>query len=273
MIRVPSTPLSSAVQSTLLAYQREVDGGVDDETTYAERVGRAKKEFERRNRKDNATFSEIRATLRGMCRGPGRCMYCEDSAADEIEHVRPKHLYPESVFVWENFLFACGPCNGPKCAHFAVYSATTGAIVELAHPRNATFVVPEPGDPLFIDPRQEDPMTFLRLELRDTFQFEPLGAPRSREYERATYTIEKLHLNDREDLRAARADAYEGYSSILYTYYAAKRAGHEDTRLTPKIRAIRRLPHPTVWFEMKRQREHYPRLRTLFAAVPEALDW
>ena len=33
-----------------------------------------------------------------MCAGAKRCMYCEDSAADEVEHHLPKNLYPEFVF-------------------------------------------------------------------------------------------------------------------------------------------------------------------------------
>jgi hypothetical protein len=33
---------------------------------------------------------------------------------DEAEHINPKDLYLERVFDWANYLYACGPCNGPK---------------------------------------------------------------------------------------------------------------------------------------------------------------
>ena len=34
-----------------------------------------------------------------MSRGPNRCMYCEDSCADEIEHFRPKDLRLDKIAV------------------------------------------------------------------------------------------------------------------------------------------------------------------------------
>ncbi|MBX3729546.1 MAG: hypothetical protein KF858_10215 [Candidatus Sumerlaeia bacterium] len=38
-------------------------------------------------------------------------MYCEDSRATDIEHIRPKEHYPEVAFVWENYAYACNVCN------------------------------------------------------------------------------------------------------------------------------------------------------------------
>lgn len=35
-------------------------------------------------------FADVRRVLDEMCSGPRRCGYCEDSCADEIEHIRPK---------------------------------------------------------------------------------------------------------------------------------------------------------------------------------------
>jgi len=51
-------------------------------------------------------------------------MYCEDSAAVEVEHHHPKAHYPELAFAWENYLYACGPCNRPKNSKFAIFSQT-----------------------------------------------------------------------------------------------------------------------------------------------------
>ena len=50
-------------------------------------------------------------------------MYCEDSVADEVEHFRPKDLYPDVVFAWRNYLYACGQCNGGKNNRFSIVRA------------------------------------------------------------------------------------------------------------------------------------------------------
>lgn len=269
MIKVHANDLSPSVSEVLSEYQGEVDAGA----SYPDRVDLARRLFKSRNDKRNETFAAVRSALGSLCRGPGRCMYCEDSAADEIEHFYPKNLYPEFTFVWANYLYSCGPCNGPKSQWFAVFSAATGQRTEVSRPPGADVVPPEAGEPLYIDPRREDPMEFLRLDLRDTFHFRPLGARDTRAYDRATYTIDKLHLNDRDDLCEMRAHAFENYANVLFTYVKGRRAGLTVAELEPKIATICRSPHPTVWFEMKRQRDHHPRLRALFTAATEALEW
>jgi len=45
------------------------------------------------------------------------CSFCETPAplgSLEVEHILPKSIYPESEFVWENFLLACRNCNATK---------------------------------------------------------------------------------------------------------------------------------------------------------------
>ena len=44
----------------------------------------------------------------------GLCGYCEDITSGEIDHFRPKHLYPELVYFWSNWIFACHDCNQAK---------------------------------------------------------------------------------------------------------------------------------------------------------------
>src|SRR5437867_3043275 len=109
MIRLPSVLLPPLALQSLQGYQREIDMVRD----YAKRVEAAERLFKSRNKTSNNTFRAVRLKLHEMCSGARRCCYCEDSFADEVEHVRPKSLYPEHVFVWENYLYSCGPCNGP----------------------------------------------------------------------------------------------------------------------------------------------------------------
>jgi uncharacterized protein (TIGR02646 family) len=269
VIRLPDLKLPGDAQKKLDQYQGEIDALID----YATRVEQAKASFSSRNRRGNATFDAIKETLTAMCAGAQRCAYCEDSAADEVEHIRPKNLYPEVVFVWFNYLYACGPCNGPKNSQFAVFDHTSGALVEVGRPRGAPVVPPLPGSPVLIDPRVEDPCAFMELDLRDTFWFVPRAKPGTTEYERATYTIRALGLNVREYLPKARQQAFKDYKAHLSHYRLKLEQGAPRQHLRRLERDIKQRQHPTVWSEMKRQQEAIPSLAALFRAVPQALDW
>ncbi len=72
MIQIAERELPSDASASLADYQSEVAGAGD----YAAQVERGKLLFERRNRKDNATFRAVRATLDSMCSGSRRCI-CE----------------------------------------------------------------------------------------------------------------------------------------------------------------------------------------------------
>ncbi len=175
MIRLPHTLLAAAAVATLRRYQAEIDAVGD----YPGRVQAGKDRFKVRNVPTNRTFAAVREALSRMCSGARRCMYCEDSVADEVEHIRPKDLYPEAVFVWENYLYACGPCNGGKLNRFQVLLAANGRLQDLTRGRGDP-VVPPPANarPVFIDPRQEDGLDFIRLDLKGgTLRFVPVARP------------------------------------------------------------------------------------------------
>jgi hypothetical protein len=143
MIRIPSRRLPPEALKELEKYQAEVNTKPD----FAARVDAAAAKFRQRNKPGNATFGHVRRTLTTMCAGAKRCMYCEDSAADEVEHHRPKNLYPEHVFVWENYLYACGTCNGPKRNHFMVFAAD-GSAVDVTWKPGQPVTPPAAGEPL-----------------------------------------------------------------------------------------------------------------------------
>ena len=44
----------------------------------------------------------------------GLCAYCEESCKGEVDHFRPKSRFPELVYTWSNWLFACHDCNQAK---------------------------------------------------------------------------------------------------------------------------------------------------------------
>jgi 5-methylcytosine-specific restriction endonuclease McrA len=266
--------LIESAKPSLMARQklRRWQADIDRIPSYADRVDEAKKKFESRNEPHNATFQSVRDALSRMCSGARRCCYCEDSVADEVEHIRPKSLYPEVCFAWHNYLYACGPCNGPKNDKFAVLFGPARIVLDVARKRHTPIVPPPPGDPAIIDPRREDPLSFLFLDLLDTFWFSPVAARGTEEFERAEYTIKTLRLNIREYLPWARAQAYNSYRARLKEYIADRDGGAPRSQLTRIIRGIQTMDHPTVWAEMKRQHDSR-KLRALFSKAPEARGW
>jgi uncharacterized protein (TIGR02646 family) len=269
VIRLPDVAPPAAVLSNLSRWQAQVAS----RASYAERVDAAQRLFKRHNTPRNKTFAEARRTLTEMCSGAQRCGYCEDSAADEVEHIWPKSLYPELVFAWRNYLYACGLCNGPKNNQFAVFPRGARKPVEVGRRKGAPIRPPRQGAPALIDPRHEDPMDFLILDLRGTFYFEPLARKGTQAHERALYTRHILRLNEREYLPVARAGAFEAYRGLLSAYIALREQGASWPELDRRICAIQRGAHPTVWKEMQRQHQQHRELRNLFREAPEALDW
>ena len=269
MIRLSDSLLPSDTQAGLDGLQKEIT----NLKTYKQQVQKAKDLFSRRNNKHDTIFKVVRRELEKMCTGPRRCAYCEDSAADEVEHFKPKDLYPEMVFVWLNYLYACGPCNGPKNNQFGVFSQATGLVIDITRKRNDPIVPPEPGNTVLIDPRSENPLDFLQLDLLNTFYFIPVGKLGTEKYQRGNYTIKLLRLNEREYLRVARQNAYESFVALLEKYTYKQKNGSTQPELDRIKRTIQRMSHQTVWQEMKRRHLVMPELKALFTKAHEALNW
>ncbi|RYZ46508.1 MAG: aminoglycoside phosphotransferase, partial [Myxococcaceae bacterium] len=272
MIQLPPLRLDAKVAKKLKEYQ----GEVLSPRGYTARVAEAKRLFSRYNAKKNATFTNVKEVLTRMCSGARRCSYCEDSAADEVEHIWPKDLYPERVFLWDNYCYACGPCNGPKNNQFAVFIGASRTPTPLAHPKRKrgqpepTLKKPAAGRPVLLDPRKDDATRWLTLDILGTFQFVVTAKEGTRDAARAEYTLDVLKLN-RAPLPTARREAFEGYRARLREYCEEKLAGAPAARLTLLRNALLRISHPTVWVEMKRHHAKVPALKSLFAEVPEAL--
>jgi hypothetical protein len=47
-----------------------------------------------------------------------KCMYCESKVTQvywgDVEHIKPKDVFPELEFDWDNLGFVCSRCNGEK---------------------------------------------------------------------------------------------------------------------------------------------------------------
>jgi 5-methylcytosine-specific restriction endonuclease McrA len=270
MIKIDDQLLSQEAVAQLRKYQE----AIDTITSYEERVKQAKINFSKRNKRGNRTFDEIKRVLINMCSGPRRCMYCEDSRADEVEHIYPKDLYPELTFVWENYLYICGPCNTGKNNKFSVIDPLTKTIHNVTRPPKNPVIPPLQGEALLLNPRLEDAMDYLILDLRGTFKFMPHYrlSKKDQGHIRALLTRNILDL-DRNDLIESRRNAYDDYVARLEQYISRKNSRETFSVLQRRIRALQRLEHPTVWREIQRQQSRIPELRDLFDQAPEALNW
>lgn len=120
----------------------------------------------------------------------GKCAYCEQIAAKDIEHFHPKSIYPSKMFLWDNFLRACKNCNNAKLA---------------------VFPLDNTGERLLIDPTSDEPL--------DYFVWDGLtGAtglnPDLSRYTRAFETRKMFDL-DEESIREARRKTYK---DIVYLF-------------------------------------------------------
>ncbi len=269
MIQLPSIPLDARASAYLNTWQADIDAL----TSYADQVAEGKSKFSQWNKVGNATFAHIKTVLIRMCQGARRCGYCEDSYADEVEHIQPKDLYPDHVFVWENYLYACGPCNGPKNSQFAVLHGQPPQLLDVTRARGAPIVPPVVGSPALINPRREDPLHFLFLDLLNTFTFTPRRGISRAEKVRAEYTLRVLRLNERDSLVQARRTAFGTYRARLTEYLHQHQQGASPAELHRMKTELQKVDHQTVWREMQRQHLSYAPLANLFKEVPEALTW
>ena len=264
MLRLIDPGLDANTVQVLASYQAEVDQAGD----YAAQVDAGRRLFRRRNTVRNPTFVVVRDQLQAMTASPYRCGWCEDSEAGQIDHVRPKALYPEHVFAWANYVPACGICNLSKGDRFAVLSGDS--VVDVTRRRGQPVRPPRPGESVVIDPRSEDPLMYMELDMA-TFWFLPKYGLRRVDGDRAKYTIRLLDLN-REALTLARRNVFGSYRALLLEYCQKRDDGTGSSQLEGLRDALLQCPHPTVWREMQRQHE-WPPLDGLFEQVPEALSW
>ena len=268
MIRVGNPELSFETLTKLALWQRYVDSSPN----YVIKVERAKLQFQLANRAGSATFSEIKNHLSAMCSGARRCMYCEDSVADEIEHHHPKDLYPEKTFEWTNLLYACGPCNGPKNNRFAIL--TENGLESVSRRPREAIRPPKSGPYALIHPRFEDPLEYLLLDLAgQTFRFTAHPLADDGAIRRAEYTIDVLGLNKKDFLLAARREAFHSYLSRLRDYARTSIDPHQSVTAAAQREAILRMQHPTVLREIFRQAAFLPQVAEILRQSPEIATW
>ena len=117
--------------------------------------------------------------------GSGKCMYCESLVTHvyfgDVEHIRPKDLFPGLKFEWANLGYVCAKCNNAK--------------------RNKWF-----EETPFVDPYSEDPGE--TIAAIGQWLFARPGADRGR------VTIHEIQLN-RPELLERRLEKLNRIQEIL----------------------------------------------------------
>jgi hypothetical protein len=204
-----------------------------------------------------------------------RCVYCEGNEGSDLDHLRPKTLYPWLTFCWDNLIPACSTCGNAahKGAKDAILVATAAGYREVTRKDNEADKPPPDGPTAWWNPRLADPMRALELDLVDqTFRFLITAPAGTADHARARWTLDNLKLNTRSNLVTQRRVAFRTYTYFLRD--AADAVALSDAAKLGRLRAEwPNINHPTVWAEMKRQRARLPELEALFAACPQALSW
>ncbi len=247
MRRLPRITLPQRVLDALETYQRELDHAVKAERKKKRPATREVIDAAWSSRLPNTALKAVRVALDAMASGRQRCMYCEDSRAEDIEHFRPKASHPERAFDWLNLLKVCPGCNRQKNDDF---------------------------DAQLLDPTADDPFDHLVFSFRTGRYVAREDSPRGR----VTLRVLRRLASD-QILARGRRDAFLKLGAFLRDYHALRGAGRdEEARLIR--RCVAREPFSAVFAAMLRaSREEGAgdvlgdELMAILAHHPEVYDW
>ncbi|MBK7761039.1 MAG: hypothetical protein IPI35_32430 [Deltaproteobacteria bacterium] len=222
MRRLSRPALAEAPEGWLKARQAELD---------AERAAGASPDVNKRWDKHRRALEQsgVFSALQQMVGPHERCVWCVDSRAADVEHYRPKARFPEAVFVWENLLWACAPCNRKKGAQFPL--AADGA-------------------PLLLDPTRQDPWDHLVFE-PDTGQLVPRLDPATGEPDPVGAATCSPKLLPGRRGRSPRGRCVGGQRLL------ARPDAEQERRLFARVEAAER-PELVVWALLREGRELFP---------------
>ncbi|WMX15866.1 hypothetical protein [Aureispira sp. CCB-E] len=294
MIKTNPTTIRKGILNHLQKLQKDIDALPD----YKTKVKQAKVLWQNKKKTNaqKAAFNRVEKELQKIAIGTNNyCNYCEANIGTTIEHIYPRGLYPNKTFVWENYLWTCKQCNGKhKVSQFKIFKTPDSAkVINLV--KDYQFIPPPNEDAVFINPRTENPLDYLQLDLHSGLFYPKATNKQTRAYKRAAYTIETLQLNTRDGLVKNRLQAYQNYQTLLQQYIDIQSCSSleqlyqlftpskyfqtfslEAQKSYASLNLQQQLinqAHPTVWREMQRQATTITVLDNLFQQVPETLEW
>lgn len=96
-------------------------------TTAEDPKAEAKKSYE--SARTAKWFKPVVDGLKRMAGSGERCMFCTGSESSQVEHYRPKAVFPELAFDWSNYLWVCGRCNHLKSDRFPPVTEEGGRLI------------------------------------------------------------------------------------------------------------------------------------------------
>lgn len=196
----------------------------------------------------------IERTLLAM--GRNKCAYCEcniheESKYMEVEHFKPKKLYPNEVLNWDNLLPSCKRCNGIKSNHDVVAEPLVNPRFDLPG-EHLVFKVAyifgksDSGKSTVekIDLNEVERMVTPRVEIADRIDLI------LQEWQQRLHDISPLHptewprLQQRLATLLAEAGPAKDYAAFTATYllrhpdyHALRKAMNETMNWTPELEA------------------------------------
>lgn len=226
--------LTAATRKYLARRQRTADGYLPESGT----IQNAWNYFLRRPEK-----AELYVALQRLSRG--KCAYCEQVRAADVEHFYPKSTYPTRMYQWPNLLPSCKDCNLAKLNHF---------------PMNG-------NQPVLIDPSSEEPMDFFSWSLETG---EPVLRPDEPYHSRAKETVKTLHLEQlSEERRQKLLDVLYLLANVIeenpVTAETAERLREHLLPTRPWLAVVRQLlRHPGIYA---------PLVNAAYAKLPAIHQW
>jgi uncharacterized protein (TIGR02646 family) len=242
MRRLLRPPLESALEEYLEQMQSLIDSGAD--------VAAAWKTQQQRVR-----MRRIVRILASITGPRERCMFCEDSRGTDVEHFRPKSLYPQHTFRWRNFLWICTGCNRSKGNRFPCDPS---------------------GLPLLVDPTVERPWDFLFFDSDTGMITARWEAETGVENPKGKAVIETLSTLQHQAVTEGRRRTSARLRRCIGTFLSQQRADSEEISSESLRDLLESIDDATdygiaVWFFSKDGRDEEP-FRTLRDRFPSIWD-
>lgn len=289
MIQLTFKKLGALEQAILDDLQNKINVN----QTFAEKVAHAQSLWNSKGgNRGEVAFTVIREELRKICVFTGVCNYCEQSEANDIEHIYPKSFFPEYTFDWNNYILACKQCNSGHKLDKGFVLDTNDELVELVRTHQ-----PPHSAIAFINIRIEDPNSYMILNPK-TYKFEIFTDLSKADFKKAWATREILELNTRDTLLAGRRSAENYYYNILERLIRILKSTNSDElehalspldnlfdlnepldKLKDEIlisyrKHISTYLHPSVWYTIKIVKSKTEKKwESIFKQLPQALNW
>jgi uncharacterized protein (TIGR02646 family) len=161
------------------------------------------------------SMSKVLAALHAMIGQRQRCMYCLDSHGSDIEHFRPKAIYANCMYKWDNLLLCCTHCGRLKGNMFPLSGSSA----------------------LLVDPTKENPWDYLDFDHETGNICARFDVQLNTWSVKGEKTVEVLHLDKREALSAGYLQTLGRLSKTIVEAISDGNSGVDAGKLTQNLKS------------------------------------